>query len=757
MSVWLHPPTFLDRRLGLRFVGLFLLCVALTTTLIFTYAPVSAAADINKTLSYQGRLFDGNGNVVPDGYYNMQFKLYQDGTGTAANNPGGTLKWTETYRNNGGNNGVHVRNGFFSVQLGSLTPFGTSVDWNQDTLWLSMNIAGYDTTCTTFGTSPCAADGEMLPMKRLTATPYALNAGKLGGKEASDFISNSTAQQAANFNILGTGMATVIQGSTSILSPVLDRADAGVLSIGETNATSIALGTTVGVHSITIGTRESTGSTAINGGSGGIALHSGSGIVMRDGGNARDLFGVSAGGVVANLSTDGYFTVNNSANGWLFSVQESGTIATNWNSQLTVGGAASFSRGLTITGPTDSGYTTPGGYTLSTAINIQNYTLGGWQSLLAMGVTADSASTARGILVADARTSPHQATIGVLSPDENQIMGLSWNGSTTAGYLANTANSLVLQGNSLDILTASNVSGNARVGIGNNASSGYALDVTGDINSSSQYRINGNTTLTSSSLAFSGSGTSTITSAASNALSLNSDTTVRIGDGSALGTPTLLTLDGATSAPSTSLYGSMYYDTTLGKVQCYEQDGWGACGAAPDTFVTLSPEFAGAVVNETGTGTFSSGVCSDTLNINDGSSSQPTICGTNETYNFYKWTSASGTAQTRGIFVTYQLPSNFKGFVAGSTSLMGRTSAANTSVAYQIYRNTSSGLTDCGSSVAVSSGSQSTWQKGTASGSADPANCGFQAGDSILLKIDTTTQSNGNAYVSNLNFTYSLN
>ena len=201
----------------------------------------------------------------------------------------------------------------------------------------------------------------------------------------------------------------------------------------------------------------------------------------------------------------------------------------------------------------------------------------------------------------------------------------------------------------------------------------------------------------------------------------------------------------------------MYYDTTLGKVQCYEAEGWGACGAAPDTFVTISPEYTNAVMNGADIGTITSDLCSDALNINDGSSSQPTVCGTDETYNFYKWTTGETTNQTRSIFVTYQLPSTFKEFVAGSTSLMGRTDSADSSVTYQVYRDSSgSGLISCGGSpVSVSTGSQSSWQKATAASGADPSTCGFEAGDSILIRVNLTAKSNANAYVSNLGFTFS--
>jgi hypothetical protein len=242
-------------------------------------------------------------------------------------------------------------------------------------------------------------------------------------------------------------------------------------------------------------------------------------------------------------------------------------------------------------------------------------------------------------------------------------------------------------------------------------------------------------------------------------LATSSTPNIQVGGGVNGGPTTLLTLDKGASAPiandNEALLGSMYYDTTLGKLQCFESDGWGACGSSPDTVVTISPEYNNAVLHGTGVGTMVSDICSDTLNINDGSSSQPTICGTNETYNFYKWTSPQASAQTYSIYVTYQLPSNFSSFASGKTSIMGRTDSTNSTVNYQVYRNdASSGMVACGSPVAVSTGSVSSWQTGVASGTADPSTCSFAAGNSIVFKINVTASQNASAYVGNLNFTF---
>lgn len=242
-------------------------------------------------------------------------------------------------------------------------------------------------------------------------------------------------------------------------------------------------------------------------------------------------------------------------------------------------------------------------------------------------------------------------------------------------------------------------------------------------------------------------------------LTLATDTTpnVQIGGGQNGGPTTLFTLDSAASAPIASnneqLLGSMYYDTSLGKIQCYEASGWGSCGSASNTIVTISPEYTNAIMHGTGIGTMTSDICSGTLNIND-PDNPPVICSQNETYNFYRWTSPQATPQTYSIYVTYQLPATFDNFLAAQTSLMGRTDSSNATVQYTIYKDTSSGLVACGGVTPVSTGSVSAWQVAKAGGAADPATCGFTPDQSIIFKIDVIASQNADAYVGNLNFTF---
>lgn len=779
--MWCHLPTGLRRRRLLLMAITISIVVAFITTLSFFTHASHAATTTTRTMAFQGRLLTAAGAVVPDGYYNMEFKMYQGGTGTAQGNPGGELKWTETYVNNGTNAGVQVKSGFFSVNLGSKTSFGASIDWNADTLWLSMNIAGSNASCSTFGTGGCTADGEMLPMKQMTATPYAINAGHLGGISADGFIRNTGTVQDGSIDLSGHVQATTLQGNTSIITPLIDATASGNLAIGTVNADTITIGSvdseaqqTINIgtgwssSNINIGNNLGTGLVTLQGGTQGVRIETNGGFAVYAKATGINAFTVGTDGSTnIDVGTIGHFNIRSSnTNQNYFSVTNNGNIVVHHSAILDVSSKAIFQQGITLQNTMgEQTYVTPNGYNMKTLINIPNYAVGAYSSIIAFGLPDTAHATARGLLVADARTGAHQATIGVLSPDENNILGFSWNGSNTTASVSTTGNTISLQGGNADLITATNSNGQARVGIGNNATGGYALDVTGDTNTSNQYRINGSTALTSSSLNFGSSATDTTIATAADSIAINvagatrasfNNTNIQIGDGTASsGDLTLLSLDQATAAPGSAALGSMYYDVTKGKVQCYEADGWGACSDAPDTFISLAPEYAGSVEHGTDIGEMTTGFCSDSLNLNDGSSSQPTICSTNETYNYYKWTSAEITAQSHSVFVTYQLPANFKNFVSDSTSLMGRTDSANSTVGYQIYRNNSGGLSPCSSSQTVATGSSATWQKHTATSAADPANCSFAAGDSIVFRIDMSTSGNKNAYISNLNFAFS--
>uniref|UniRef100_A0A7C1WMG7 Peptidase S74 domain-containing protein n=1 Tax=candidate division WOR-3 bacterium TaxID=2052148 RepID=A0A7C1WMG7_UNCW3 len=126
--------------------------------------PVGKTDDITipRLLSYQGKLTDTLGNPVPDGYYQLTFRLYSQETG-------GTPLWIEAQT-------VPVKNGIFSTLLGSVVPIPALPD--AGTLYLSLQV----------GLSP-----ELSPRLRIGSAAYAFlaeraaNSDLLQGRDTSYF------------------------------------------------------------------------------------------------------------------------------------------------------------------------------------------------------------------------------------------------------------------------------------------------------------------------------------------------------------------------------------------------------------------------------------------------------------------------------------------------------------------------------------------------------------------------------------------
>jgi hypothetical protein len=98
-------------------------------------------------MSYQGVLTDGAGNLVPDGFYDLTFRIYTVPSAGAA-------VYAEAHT---GANHVQVTHGGFSVLLGSITP---------------LNSYGFDGPL--YLGVQVAADPELAPRTALSSSPYAL-------------------------------------------------------------------------------------------------------------------------------------------------------------------------------------------------------------------------------------------------------------------------------------------------------------------------------------------------------------------------------------------------------------------------------------------------------------------------------------------------------------------------------------------------------------------------------------------------------
>ncbi len=200
---------------------------------VYTYTRAGESARVyaasSSTLNFQARLMSSNGALVNDGTYSIQFKLYDAVSG-------GTNEWTETQT-------VTVKNGYFSANLGVVTPFSGSIDWSQEK-WLTMNVNG---------------DGEMTPRIKLTAVPYALRSGQAdsltitGGTITGDNLlqkapgtiqSVSSTNAGLRFNQTGAGGLVQLQGDGVTVFTV-DKTGNATLSGGLTlgGSTSTTAGT----------------------------------------------------------------------------------------------------------------------------------------------------------------------------------------------------------------------------------------------------------------------------------------------------------------------------------------------------------------------------------------------------------------------------------------------------------------------------------------------------------------------------------
>ncbi len=395
--------------------GLIAVCVAFITTL-FLNSATYAAPGINQTLSFQGRLLTSAGGVVPDGYYNMQFKIYEGGTASG----GGTEKWSEAYTNNNANAGVNVKNGYFSVNLGSKVAFAGLVNWNDDTLFLSMNIAGNSPSCSTF--SSCSPDGEMTPMKRITSVPFAINSAQLGGKTADKFLQ------------LGQGAQTDASSNSSVF---INKTGGGSLVRLQNNNVDVFTVTgggdiqfgSGGSHTISVGTTES----GVNGR--GLTVAAGNGGTGMGTANGGDL--TLQGGEAAIMGGNGGNVTIDAGISWAGTHGEV-NIGTNHTSAINIGnGGEATNVTIGSTGAAASGTTTV------QAKNDVNVTAGGNVTINAgsgNAVNLGSSNTAAINIGSGATTTIVQGTL--------QAYNLDTSSSSNELYIGSTNATIITLGNS---------------------------------------------------------------------------------------------------------------------------------------------------------------------------------------------------------------------------------------------------------------------------------------------------------------------
>lgn len=229
---------------------------------------------------------------------------------------------------------------------------------------------------------------------------------------------------------------------------------------------------------------------------------------VQDNGGTNTYFGVSASNVAVN-STLRVRTVSDSTTGFNIKTSLSNNMftvdTTNSRVGINLGNdnlPTLTNQGLHILGSIrltgddnqSDTYTTPLGASINTRINIANYNPAAFGQIIALGLPSTALASTRAMTLLDARSGAHQPTLAVLSPNEGSIMGLSWDGSNSVGLLKSSSDTLAVQttsGSALNVATFKSFSASdGRLGVLNGSPS-YTLDVGGDVNTTTNYRING--------------------------------------------------------------------------------------------------------------------------------------------------------------------------------------------------------------------------------------------------------------------------
>jgi len=531
-------------------------------------ASADAATGINKQINFQGKLVDNSGLTVADSTYTVVFSLYNVSSG-------GSAIWTET-------DSVTTKNGIFQVALGANTSLPGNVDFNSDTLYLGIKVG---------------ADLEMTPRIRFTAVPYAFNAAALDGVVATQSATGfslqggTSTQSTLAVTTDGTGLTFqpgVAEGltvqSNGANGLTLDTGGGAAIDIGTNNATSIAFGKTANNTAFTF--NNGSGGFTV-GGSGTVTLSTLStalGLVYTSGTNGQLSQIAPNSGFQCLQSNSG-----NSALQWV--ACNSSTLGTNFL-QLINGALSPFSSaadlllGSTATNSASFAFT---GVDSSTPVASIAAVLGNKNGLSLNGSLAtiqslnNSTLTIGGSTTGNIVFSPLNGATGSMLTlnaliESNAATTINFTGSNPVISATGTNSNLSLaaNGNGTLLLKSTYQSGvvigaatggpqaplyiNGGIGnnsalIVNNTNSGDLIDASAS--GAFRFGINNNGVITLVN-------GETIDNTTDNTIAFNSN-----GNG-ALRVPI------ASAQPTGGTGGDIYYDSTVGKFQCY-QSGWVDC------------------------------------------------------------------------------------------------------------------------------------------------------------------------------------
>ena len=572
--------------------------VALALLLLVAPRNVYATTGVNQEISFEGKIVTAAGLNIPDGTYNMEFKIY---TAAGSCNPttgvGCTLGWTEDWLVSA-SNGVTFTSGTYQVNLDHVAANNFSgIDFNTYPLYLSLQI-GNTSSCAPAGnfTANCGGDGEMKPYIKFTSTPYALNSNALQGLSASAFgqlASNQTWTGTNTFQPT-TNINSVTIKQTSVGSPTADifnvqtANSSSVIQITGPSANNAAVNiSSVGAQAITLtsgaaltftGAANSTWDlgaahtlslqTTNNGPiTTGTGLLTVGGNLTFSGSTARTITGPGAGGLTISDGSGAITITGGAASTWdignnTLSIQttNNGPITTG-TGLLTSGGNLTFSGSTarTITGPGAGGLTvsdTTGAITITGGAN-STWDLGAAHTLSLQTTNNGPITTGTGLWTqggnltfsgTTARTITGPSTGGLTVTAAGPV-ALTATGSSALTLTGSAASTWSTSSGALTITSAAAAVWSTSTGtLAVESASGSAFTASSQGAGQSNFGTVGTGTTVL--------GNSTGSTQLSGPLYTSSTKGVLIGDGSVSATPLLLQLNNSSVDPASEASGN---------------------------------------------------------------------------------------------------------------------------------------------------------------------------------------------------------
>lgn len=598
-------------------------------------------------------------------------------------------------------------------------------------------------------TSGTATSGNVFDVQTANGTSHFIQIANSAANEGAVTIQSIGATRDLTLDS-GSGIVKLGGNSTSLQksasSFTLDIANAGTstLNVSNSNGSNVAnlsvsgdiaagsghvfkVGATSGSTISTCGANNYVSSFASNGGiiTGGscTTIPSGGYTTIQDEGSAltqRDTVNFTGSGVSCADNA------GSSRTDCTISGGGGGTLASDYNSSGTTGNTISLSASGGGVILQDAGSPSQVSGDL---LDIKAATADGGGNYLGVSSSAISLQDTAGnnALVFDSVNSVLKVYANVSSP--TNYISLSYDNATSTGILAVSTGTIQL-GSSVGAINIT-------------AGTGFGIAATGHANSS--------LTTDSGNLTLDAAGTLNVGTASSTILigqTSGGTTTVQSASGLVLGTTGLAGQLGVfngtnkvtiEAGASTTTYNFILPASSGTNNYCLVNTStpgtlqWLPCGAGSTGKVTLTPEYAGAVMTADGTsntGTMTSDFCSGSSLRNIPSVSNP--CAATAEHNYYTWVTTS--QNDYDIWVRWQVPTDFADFAASNAIQMygWRTdSTATTSVTLSVYN--SSG-TQCGTSTNVATGT-ATWTQTTMAGTVTAAGCTISAGNVIDLRI----------------------